>query len=177
MHAKSLRGDVKDLSGRAHSGHKSMQTAAACVLPCRCNTRNGCEPVRLAASIAKPQRGAEGCGAPEANAQRSLTLGRSDADVQGPALQRPVGHTYLPADHSRATKRSRRNPEVVSPEPTPVCKASPDPRLCGRGWHDRWPPPERAKSHHVQTSLRDVIARCQAAIGSPSFSTNSVARS
>ena len=163
MHADAFLGDVKNVSRRAHSGQKSMQTAAACVLPRRCKTRKGCEPARMEASTTKPQRGAEGCGAPGANAQCSLTLCRRDTDVQGLAPKRPVGQTYLPADHSRDTKRSRRNPEVVSPEPTPVCKDSPDARLCGRGWHTRWPPPVRATAHPVQTSLRDFFARCQAA--------------
>ena len=78
----------------------------------------------------------------------------------------------LPIVDSRATRRSCRNLEDVSPAPKPVRKDSPDPRLCGRGWHDRWPPPVRANSHPVQTSPRDAFARCQAAAASPSFLRN-----
>ena len=53
-------------------------------------------------------------------------------------------------------------------DPRPARQDAPDARLCGRGWHDRWPPPVRAKSHPVQTSLRDAFARCRAAADCPS---------
>ena len=181
MLAMAPRNDADIVSRRAHGGQKKIQTTAACVFLRRCKTRQECKPARLAASTGKRKCGTEVCGAPGAKAQRPLTVCRSDEAVRGPAPSRQAGLTFLPDDHGRAPKRLRETPEVLSPEPTPVCNVAPDARLCGRGWHTRWPPPVRATAHPVQTSLRDLFARCQAAtadtrsscVGSEGFSASS----
>ena len=49
----------------------------------------------------------------------------------------------------------------------PSRSALSDPRLCGRGWHERWPPPALAKRRRTQLSLRDAFAMCPAVSTEP----------
>ena len=153
MHADAHHEDVR----------QSMLAASAHSLSRKCMTQKRCKPAHLTVRKAKTQSGATGYEAPAPEAHRSHTPYRSSADVTGPAPKRPAGPMHLPDGHSRATKRSCVNLLSVSRKPPPAHKGPPDARLCGRGWHTRWPPPVRATAHPVQTSLRDIFARCQVA--------------
>ena len=159
----------KTFPRRAHSGQKSKRTAASPAFPRRCTAHQGCAPTGMSARPPTPKRLAERCGAPEATPRRELKRHRSEWEVPGTAPKRQMGPTLLLEDPSRAVQRTSRDPEAGAPMHRPVRNDAPDARLCGRGWHERWPPPVRAKSHHVQTSLRDAFARGQAAATSPSL--------
>ena len=169
MHAEAIFSGEKNVSRRAHSGQKSKRTAALPAFPRGCTTQKGCAPTSMSARHLTLKRLTEGCGAPEAKPRRELP--RYQRKVEGPstAPRRTTGPPLLFEDPSRAVKRTSSYLEAGAPVPRPVRNDAPDARLCGRGWHERWPPPVRAKAHPVQTSLRDAFARCQAAADSPSL--------
>ena len=149
---------------RAHSGRKSRQTAAWPAVLHRCTAPQGCELGCEGASHTRPRSRAERCGAPEAYASRTLAQARRAGDAVCQAPKRTM------SDAPRfATKRLCQGLEATASVPKPVRKDAPDARLCGRGWHDRWPPPVRATRQPVQASLRDAFARCQAAAAAASL--------
>ena len=42
-------------------------------------------------------------------------------------------------------------------EEGPVARNVPNPRLAGRGWHERWPPPAHAKRRRIQLTLPALL--------------------
>ena len=103
-----------------------------------------------------------GCGA-SASGPQSQNTARSEGAfgsfAESGIAKRCRSPTHQPWTADRNGKRSRTTADVCASVPEPVCKPAPDARLCGRGWHDRWPPPARAPHRTSQISLREAFAR------------------
>ena len=170
----------KTIHVRAHSGRKSKQTAATLARAQR-------QPFQFLAAAAsrdrrhatarKPQRRngrMTGCGAPPNEAHGHYPVCSSDETsrhVARGAVTRSEPPTHQSWTAKRGVKRSRAAADAHARVPEPVCKPAPDARLCGRGWHERWPPPGRAprqsQMQSRQTSLRELFARRTVATTSP----------
>ena len=181
------RGPQKNQDRRAHSGRKSKRTAADILSDNGCGAPSSSAPfqrpacrkrarVRLAvANYPNRARSTEaraaatrpmgiGCGAPN-----SSTCGQNNAAGGATLAVRTAGPAQRTCDALHMTgsgEPSRKHRRIVAaanpPVPKPVRKDAPDARLHGRGWHERWPPPELAKRRRTHISLRDSFAMCAA---------------
>ena len=160
--ADALGGHKKTFPRRAHSGHKSKRTAAYGSFVRSLTFRASAVAGKLRAS-------------PAALARTTLqSRGTCSHGGNGAGAQNGCGapgsvekRRRFPAHQSRTAscgvKRHRAATALEVKVPEPVRKPAPDARLSGRGWHERWPPPEKVKRPARQVSLRDFLVRPLAA--------------
>ena len=152
----------KKTNRRAHSGRKSKQTAAPTSLGKGCGAPTSrklprppaCSEGDSSCTVAVvPKRGRKAAAAPQEAAPSPLTTARgsraparaaSTAGEAAPKRARLMLHVHVPPLGSIERDASPQEPQ---------------PRLAGRGWHERWPPPHDAKRRRVAPSAQIRFAR------------------
>ena len=100
---------------------------------------------------------------PDAATKVPATASQHRPLIEAPASKRLRRCANIPSPRieegweGAAKDRPLAMPPANSSDADSVCKAVPDPRLAGRGWHERGPPPEQPKRRRVQTSLPAIF--------------------
>ena len=106
------------------------------------------------------KKGRESCPAEEATPHSTFGCGAPGDTCK---VKRKTAHMGVAMHDGHNRKRPCLGAAHDSGVQVPVCDAAPDARLCGRGWHTRWPPPVSAMQGQRQASLRDFLVRPPAA--------------